>query len=392
VTPSATLTSLGVAPQTNLIGGSTWRFVLFGPTLPIIPSGNPLLTAQFLIAAGAPSGTLSVNIFNTQYFDNTGVQIASGTSTGGTITVTGGGTGAPTITQQPQNQTVQVGQTAAFSVTAAGTGPLAYQWYYALPGSSSFIALSGATSSSYTTPPVTGSYNGYKYYATVSNSAGTTPSSVATLTVSGGGQLPTPDLSGLPLYVPVNGSLTAGFPSGYTNLTFTWTITPATGTPPSYGGAPGLVISRASAASFQTPSNVASLSSYSLVPGYYTVTVYASGNGYTSSGVASKNISLVLADLSAVRVYPNPWRSDKHTGRPITFDQMTVGATVKIFTVSGHQVKKLDGSSGSVTWDLTNDSGDKVASGLYIYLVTVGDTGAYGTGGQKATGKLAIIK
>ena len=35
---------------------------------------------------------------------------------------------APTVTQ-PANQTVMVGQTATFSVTASGTGPLTYQWY-----------------------------------------------------------------------------------------------------------------------------------------------------------------------------------------------------------------------------------------------------------------------
>jgi hypothetical protein len=209
----------------------------------------------------------------------------------------------------------------------------------------------------------------------------------------GGGPLPTPDLTGLPLYAPVNGNLTAGFPTGYTNITFTWTITPATGTPPtSPYGAPGLVISRASAASFSTPSNVAPLSPFSLVPGYYTITVKATDANGNSSGVASKNISLVLADLASVRVYPNPWRSDRHAAHPvITFDQMALGATVKIFTVSGHLVKTLTPAIDTVTWDLTNDSGDKVASGIYIYLVTVGDTG-YGSNGQKARGKIAIIK
>ena len=35
----------------------------------------------------------------------------------------------PLIISQPGNQTVKVGQTATFSVTATGTGPLTYQWY-----------------------------------------------------------------------------------------------------------------------------------------------------------------------------------------------------------------------------------------------------------------------
>jgi len=34
----------------------------------------------------------------------------------------------PTITTQPQDQTVDIGQTATFSVAATGTSPLTYQW------------------------------------------------------------------------------------------------------------------------------------------------------------------------------------------------------------------------------------------------------------------------
>ncbi len=35
---------------------------------------------------------------------------------------------APSITTQPQNQSVKAGATATFSVAATGTAPLAYQW------------------------------------------------------------------------------------------------------------------------------------------------------------------------------------------------------------------------------------------------------------------------
>src|SRR5256885_9224522 len=35
---------------------------------------------------------------------------------------------APTITRQPASQTVSVGQTATFTVTATGTAPLSYRW------------------------------------------------------------------------------------------------------------------------------------------------------------------------------------------------------------------------------------------------------------------------
>ncbi len=59
-------------------------------------------------------------------------------------------------------------------------------------------------------------------------------------------------------------------------------------------------------------------------------------------------------------------------------------ATVKIFTISGFWVKNLTASNGRAAWDLTNDHGDRVASGLYFYLVT--------TPNAKTKGEIAIIK
>ena len=56
---------------------------------------------------------------------------------------------APSITTQPANQTVAAGQMATFAVVAAGTPPLSYQW------KKNGTAISGAASSSYTTPATT---------------------------------------------------------------------------------------------------------------------------------------------------------------------------------------------------------------------------------------------
>src|SRR5579864_9491340 len=73
---------------------------------------------------------------------------------------------APVITAQPANQTVAVGQTATFSVTATGMAPLSYQWQ------KNGTNISGATGSSYTTPPVTNADNGAQFKVVVSNSQG----------------------------------------------------------------------------------------------------------------------------------------------------------------------------------------------------------------------------
>ena len=41
-------------------------------------------------------------------------------------------------------------------------------------------------------------------------------------------------------------------------------------------------------------------------------------------------------------------------------------------------------------WNLTNDSGENVASGIYLYLVTVNDA-VYGSS-RKATGQIVVIR
>src|ERR1700687_4294770 len=67
---------------------------------------------------------------------------------------------------------------ATLSVTASGTGSLAYQW------SKNGTAISGATSLSYTTPPTTSADNGAQFIVVVSDSSGhSATSKTATLTV-----------------------------------------------------------------------------------------------------------------------------------------------------------------------------------------------------------------
>jgi hypothetical protein len=89
----------------------------------------------------------------------------------------------PTITTQPANQPVLVGQTATFAVVAVGTTPLSYQWQ------KNGTAIGGATSPTYTTPAATTTDNGSQFTVTVRNSAGRVTSAAATLTVTAPGKL-----------------------------------------------------------------------------------------------------------------------------------------------------------------------------------------------------------
>ncbi len=89
----------------------------------------------------------------------------------------------PTITTQPQNSTNNAGTTANFSVTATGTAPLSYQWKKNGSALSNGGNIAGATSSALTLTSVT-SNDGADYSVTVTNSAGITNSSAATLVVN----------------------------------------------------------------------------------------------------------------------------------------------------------------------------------------------------------------
>src|ERR1700722_11057755 len=92
----------------------------------------------------------------------------------------GASVNAPSITVQPADASVTLGQSAVFNVTAAGSPPLTYQW------EKNGTAIAGATSASYTTPATTSTDSGSMYLVVVTNSAGTASSNSAVLTVTNG--------------------------------------------------------------------------------------------------------------------------------------------------------------------------------------------------------------
>ncbi len=83
---------------------------------------------------------------------------------------------SPAIIAPPESQTTCPGETATFSVTATGTGPLSYQW------TKNGGVIAGATSSSYTIQPV-GAGDAGSYACLVSNPCASRESAAATLTV-----------------------------------------------------------------------------------------------------------------------------------------------------------------------------------------------------------------
>jgi hypothetical protein len=111
------------------------------------------------------------------------------------------------------------------------------------------------------------------------------------------------------------------------------------------------------------------------------------GAGLVFGGLprAEAEILTAPAGLSTVRAYPNPWRGDRDSAIPLIIDRLPANAvaTVKIFTIAGEHVRTLAGTGG-VAWDMRNDSGQNVASGIYLYLVQAG--------AEQKTGKIAVIR
>jgi len=122
---------------------------------------------------------------------------------------------------------------------------------------------------------------------------------------------------------------------------------------------------------------------------------YSAGTGYdNATGLGSfKGIPLINAISTlqiqpfkvitpqSVYAYPNPWdvRNPKITSKIIYIANVPTGNPIKIFTLSGFFVKTIT-SIGQVTpWDMTNDAGKTVASGLYFYIANDGTAMRRGT-------------
>jgi len=105
--------------------------------------------------------------------------------------------------------------------------------------------------------------------------------------------------------------------------------------------------------------------------------------------------ALAKQDVNAVNVFPNPYygvnsQELNKYARFVTFSHLPASSatTIRIFNLAGVMVRTINHPAGDQfqTWDLTNDSGLPVASGLYIAYVDMP-----GLGTTKIL-KLAIIQ
>ncbi|MBD3224686.1 MAG: hypothetical protein GF313_08145 [Caldithrix sp.] len=92
--------------------------------------------------------------------------------------------------------------------------------------------------------------------------------------------------------------------------------------------------------------------------------------------------ALAKQDVEKVNVFPNPYyaghsNEENRFDRYVTFNHLPQQATFRIFNLAGVQVRKLekDDDSQFFRWDLQNESGLPVASGMYIVHIDMPDLG-----------------
>ena len=113
-------------------------------------------------------------------------------------------------------------------------------------------------------------------------------------------------------------------------------------------------------------------------------TVYAGTNsGLTSFKTPAEK---PLESFSNLFFYPSPFIID-NSGKQLTIEGLVKDSDIKILTISGKLIRHFTSPGGRVAyWDGRDDSGNLVASG--IYLVVAYDT----EGNNVTTGKVAVLR
>ena len=96
----------------------------------------------------------------------------------------------------------------------------------------------------------------------------------------------------------------------------------------------------------------------------------------------SFNGTLAKEDVKKVNVFPNPYYGvnpeeiNKYQ-RFVTFNHLPAVATIRIFSIAGESVRVINKNNDSQfqRWDLANENGLPVGSGLYIAYIEMGELG-----------------
>jgi hypothetical protein len=96
----------------------------------------------------------------------------------------------------------------------------------------------------------------------------------------------------------------------------------------------------------------------------------------------SQSLDLAKTQLDEINAFPNPYygvnsEEINKYNRFVTFSHLPAKATIRIFNLAGILVKTInkDDAGQFQRWDLANESGLPVASGLYIVHIELPELG-----------------
>ena len=275
----------------------------------------------------------------------------------------------PAITTQPAAQSVVAGSVASFSVSVSGTSPFIYQW------KKNGTDISGATSSTYTTPATSNADDGNKFSVVVTNTAGTATSNDATLTVTSAAVAPVISTQ------PASQTVTEG-------ETATFSVT-AAGTSPGYQWKKnGTDISGATSSSYTTPATSSADNT-----AVFSVVVTNSAGTVTSSGAAlTVNAAVVAPTITtqpaaALDVAPGNTATFTvtATGTTLSYQWKKGGTDIPGATSSSYAISNTTSANDGVYSVVVSNSAGTVTSSNATLTVAKYSLVANGSGSTYAT-------
>ena len=192
VTSAATALTVNLPPAITAQPANQFGAVGSVINLSVTASGTGPLSYQWFNAAGAladggnisgsASATLTITALTANEVGNYFVVVSNAFGSVTSATAAVSVNVPPSISSQPVNQTVTVGGNATFSVTASGSGSLAYQWFKNGTKIANATGIAGATTATLSLTTVTTNSAG-NYTVTVTNLYGNATSAAAALTV-----------------------------------------------------------------------------------------------------------------------------------------------------------------------------------------------------------------
>ncbi len=285
-------TNSGLLLSVTASYATSYQWIFNGTAIP----GATGSTYSVASASSANVGNYSVTVTN---------GVSSVTSSVATIAV------GSSITSNPASLNLHPTQVAAFSVAGQGVSSLSYQWYQIPSGGTTGVAISGATSANYATPPVDSSYDGSQYYATVTDSCGTLTSTDAALSVTAGNVPPTILTQPVGQYVAAGGTTSFHVAaSGTPALSYQWYVIPA-------GQKIGTVVTGATSATYIVPAT--STTSTNDQDSYYVIVTNAYGQAVSQLATLAVGNGILL----------------QITGQPVTqYVDLGATATYQVTAVS----------------------------------------------------------